>query len=243
MTREEVRFRAAAPGASIRRRAVSRLVCGCAVGIALVPMRLCHASEIAVELRDPAGHAVASTVITLVPAGAARLAPQNSGAARPTALMDQQHRSFVPQVLVVASGTEVSFPNSDSVSHQVYSFSPAKRFQLALYKGQAAKPVIFDQAGIVVLGCNIHDDMVGYIVVTDAARFGTTAADGTLVLKSVPEGDYRLSIWSPYIADPPETLVHDVHAPAAGLATARFQLARALRAQPTPGPRPADWDY
>jgi plastocyanin len=243
MTCEDSGFRAAAPRAAVRRRRVSRLVCAGALVVAVVPLCRSDAGEIAIELRDPAGHAVTSTVVTLVPVGAARLSPQNSGAARPTALMDQQHRSFVPQVLVVASGTEVSFPNSDSVSHQVYSFSPAKRFQLALYKGQAPRPVIFDQAGIVVLGCNIHDDMVGYIVVTDAPRFGTTAADGTLLLKSLPEGDYRLSIWSPYIADPPESLVHDVHAPAAGVATVRFQLARALRAQPAPGPRPADWDY
>lgn len=243
MTRENFGFRPRAATAAVRHGRVGRLVRVCVLGIAVVPLWRGEAGELAVDVRDPAGHAVASTAVTLVPVGAARLLPQNSGAARPTALMDQQHRSFVPQVLVVASGTEVSFPNSDSVSHQVYSFSPAKRFQLALYKGQAHQPVIFDQAGIVVLGCNIHDDMVGYILVTDAARFGTTAADGTLLLKSLPEGDYRVSIWSPYIADPPDGLVREVHAPAAGVTTLRFQLARALRAQPAPGPRPADWDY
>jgi plastocyanin len=243
MTRENSRPRQDTPTAAARRAAARRLLHVCALCITIVPLCRGEAGELAVEVRDPAGHAVASTVVTLVAVGAARLSPQNSGTARPTAVMDQQHRSFMPQVLAVASGTEVNFPNSDSVSHQVYSFSPAKRFQLALYKGQAHRPVIFDQAGIVVLGCNIHDDMVGYIFVTDAARFGTTAADGGVLLKSLPEGDYRVSIWSPYIADPPASLVRDVHAPAAGVTTLRFQLAKALRAQPTPGPRPADWDY
>jgi plastocyanin len=242
MMRENSRFRPDAPTAAIGRGGASRLLRACALCIAIVPLCRSEAGELAIEVRDPAGHAVAATVVTLVPIGALRLS-QNSGTARPTAVIDQQHRSFVPQVLAVATGTEVSFPNSDSVSHQVYSFSPAKRFQLALYKGQPHQPVVFDQAGIVVLGCNIHDDMVGYVFVTDAARFGTTAADGTVMLKSLPEGDYRVSLWSPYIADPPESLVHDVHAPAAGVATLRIQLARALRAQPTPGPRPADWDY
>ena len=74
----------------------------------------------------------------------------------------------------VGVGTRVEFPNNDSVSHQVYSFSPAKRFQLPLYKGEIHPPVTFDQPGLVVLGCNIHDSMVGYIYVTDAPYFGTT---------------------------------------------------------------------
>ena len=72
----------------------------------------------------------------------------------------------------------MEFPNNDTVSHQVYSFSAAKRFQLPLYKGEVHPPVTFDRPGLVVLGCNIHDVMVGYIYVTDAPYFGKTDREG-----------------------------------------------------------------
>ncbi len=77
------------------------------------------------------------------------------------AIMDQRNLAFVPDVLVVQTGTAVDFPNSDQVRHQVYSFSDAKTFQLALYAGRAHAPVVFNRAGLVTLGCNIHDSMLG----------------------------------------------------------------------------------
>ncbi len=92
--------------------------------------------------------------------------------------MDQVDRQFSPYVLAVHTGTRVLFVNNDSVAHQVYSFSPAKRFELALYHGKPREPVVFDQPGIVTVGCNIHDNMVGYLYVTDAPWFGTTGNDG-----------------------------------------------------------------
>ena len=95
-----------------------------------------------------------------------------------TAILDQINLAFVPDLIVVPVGSTVEFPNSDSVSHQIYSFSPTKRFQLPLYHGKPYPPVHFDQAGIVTLGCNIHDRMVGYIYVTDAQYFGRTDAHG-----------------------------------------------------------------
>ena len=146
--------------------------------------------------------------------------------------MDQRDRAFVPRVLVVSVGSSVEFPNNDSVSHQVYSFSPAKRFQLALYKGETHPPVTFDQAGLVVLGCNIHDSMVGYIYVTPAPYFGTTEASGTLKLKDLPTDDYQIVVWSPYIADPPASLARSVHVEAEGAAAERFQLHSAAARSP-----------
>ena len=157
--------------------------------------------------------------------------------------MDQKNLEFLPRVLVVAAGTRVEFPNNDSVSHQVYSFSAAKRFQLPLYKGEIHPPVTFDQPGLVVLGCNIHDSMVGYIYVTDAPYFGVTETTGGLRLEGLPAGDYRLSIWSPFIADPAASLVRVVHADGAELAVMRVQLSRPLRAQPEPKPHRRDWEY
>ena len=88
--------------------------------------------------------------------------------------MDQRGSQFVPHVLPVQAGTSVTFPNSDQIRHQVYSFSASKRFELPLYAGTSASPIRFDQPGIVVLGCNIHDWMIGYVVVLDTPYFGKT---------------------------------------------------------------------
>ncbi len=88
--------------------------------------------------------------------------------------MDQVNRQFSPYVLAIQTGTRVLFANNDSVAHQVYSFSPPKHFELALYHGKPREPVLFDRPGIVTVGCNIHDNMVGYLYITDAPWFGTT---------------------------------------------------------------------
>ncbi|WP_196767929.1 hypothetical protein, partial [Streptobacillus moniliformis] len=73
----------------------------------------------------------------------------------------------MPHVLAITVGSEVRFPNRDKLRHQVYSFSKAKTFDLPLYSGHPAAPVRFDEIGVVELGCNIHDGMIGYIVVLD----------------------------------------------------------------------------
>ncbi|MDB6082342.1 MAG: hypothetical protein JWN43_223 [Gammaproteobacteria bacterium] len=183
------------------------------------------------------GHPVGEVVVTAAPA-AATMAPKLK-----PAVMDQRNLAFLPRVLVIGVGTRVEFPNNDSVSHQVYSFSPAKRFQLPLYKGESHPPVTFDRAGLVVLGCNIHDGMVGYIYVTDAPYFGATEPDGSLQLKNLPAGDYRIDLWSPYITDAPSTLIRTVHVDGGESVVTRVQLSRALRAQPEPRPRRRDWAY
>lgn len=107
----------------------------------------------------------------------------------------QVERQFQPQVNVVTVGTAVSFPNRDTVRHHVYSFSPAKRFEIKLYVGTPAHPVLFDQPGIAVLGCNIHDTMTAWVVVVDTPWYGRTGADGRLALPAVPAGRYRLRAW------------------------------------------------
>ena len=107
-------------------------------------------------------------------------------------------------------GSTVEFPNSDSVSHQIYSFSNTKRFQLPLYRGKPYPPVHFEQAGVVTLGCNIHDNMVGYIYVTDAQFFGRTDKSGTWSAANLPRGSYRLKIWHPLLRDTPTSLERDV---------------------------------
>jgi hypothetical protein len=110
--------------------------------------------------------------------------------------MDQRDHRFVPHVLVVQTGTSVMFPNSDSVSHHVYSFSATKPFELPLYKGQLYPPVVFDQPGVVVLGCNIHDGMLGYVVVVDTPHFALTNEQGVALIDAVPYGDYKIETWT-----------------------------------------------
>ena len=112
----------------------------------------------------------------------------------PVAVMDQVHKAFLPDLLVVQKGQQVNFPNSDNIRHHVYSFSQAKPFQLKLYSGQPKEPVIFDQQGVVVLGCNIHDSMVGYIYVANSEHVYKTNNTGklTLDITSLPT---TLSVW------------------------------------------------
>jgi plastocyanin len=142
-------------------------------------------------VKDERGKPVADAVVSLTsPATATR--PRAS-----PALMDQQNKEFVPLVLPVAVGTSVTFPNRDNIRHHVYSFSPAKRFELPLYIGTPAAPVVFDKPGAVVLGCNIHDWMVGYVYVLPTPYFAKTAEDGKARIADVPAGAWESRVWHP----------------------------------------------
>jgi len=111
------------------------------------------------------------------------------------AVVDQIDKTFVPQIAVVQTGTAVEFPNSDNIRHQVYSFSPAKVFTLKLYSGRPSAPVVFDKPGLVVLGCNIHDNMLGYVLSVDTPWFARSAAPGTAKIADVPAGSYDVFAW------------------------------------------------
>ena len=153
------------------------------------------AAEIAATVKDAAGHPVADAVVVAVPAeGVPRFAP-------PTArlIMDQIDQEFVPHVKPVLVGSSVYFPNKDNIRHQVYSFSPAKTFELPLYAGTPAKPIVFDKPGVVVLGCNIHDWMIGYIYVSESPYFAKTGPDGSAQLKDLPPRQYTVRVWHPQL--------------------------------------------
>lgn len=107
----------------------------------------------------------------------------------------QRERQFDPYISVVQTGTQVKFPNRDEVSHHVYSFSAAKSFEFPLYRQQSPDPVLFDRNGVVVLGCNIHDWMLAYIVVVDTPYFAQFK-DSQLRL-ALPDGQYTVSLWHP----------------------------------------------
>lgn len=152
------------------------------------------AASLNAELVDAQGQPLAGAVLTL-------RGPLGAEAEPVPALMDQQAKQFVPNVLVVRNGTEVAFPNSDNIRHHVYSFSPAKKFELRLYQGTPSEPVLFDKSGAVVLGCNIHDWMVGYVYVTDDPWFAVSDAQGRVQLDGLPVGSYAVSLWHPQAPD------------------------------------------
>jgi hypothetical protein len=98
-------------------------------------------------------------------------------------------------VSVVQAGTMVNFPNRDDVRHHVYSFSPAKRFEIKLYAGTPVDPVPFDKTGEVVLGCNIHDHMIAYVYVVESPWFGKTDKDGVAKIEGLPAGEFEIGAW------------------------------------------------
>jgi plastocyanin len=112
-----------------------------------------------------------------------------------SAIMDQIDKQFVPHVLPIAVGTEVRFPNHDQIHHHVYSFSRVKSFDLPLSKGEEAPPVLFDAPGVVKVGCNIHDWMMGVILVVPTPWFTTTDDGGAFTLRDVPTGDVTVTAW------------------------------------------------
>lgn len=146
------------------------------------------ASTLAVTVVDAAGKPLADTVIVAEPEGAA-----GPKLGKP-AVIEQRGLKFLPLVSVVQTGSTISFPNNDKVRHHIYSFSPAKKFDQKLYAGVAASTQVFDKAGTVVLGCNIHDRMVAYVKVVDSPYFARTEADGVARI-DLPAGKYRLVAW------------------------------------------------
>jgi len=146
----------------------------------------------------------------------------------------------VPDVLVIPVHSSVQFPNSDAVSHQVYSFSSSKPFKLPLYRGKPYPPIVFDQPGVVTLGCNIHDNMLAYIVVTSAAYFGRTNAEGKWVTPELAPGRYVARLWHPLLNEGQE--VSAVITADAGNGGIELKLRRNLRPAPL-NDRPHSWDY
>lgn len=179
---------------------------------------VCAAASVQVELRDEAGKPLSDAVVFLDSPEAAKAVKPMLGAE-----MAQQGKEFVPRVLVVTKGTELAFPNRDKVRHHVYSFSPAKKFELKLYAGTPANPVLFDQPGVVLLGCNIHDSMVGWVLVVNTPYHGQSQA-GRLTLDNVPAGNYHLRSWHPGLPVGAAALDQALVVPSSGSVTASVRM-------------------
>jgi len=155
-----------------------------------------QSASVSVSVSDQAGRPLHDAVVLLEPAtGKLPVAPLAG------VQIVQVKRQFAPQVSVVTVGTPVSFPNDDTVRHHVYSFSPVKTVELKLYAGVPNTPVVFDKPGIAVLGCNIHDQMVAWVVVVDTPLYARSAASGKARIEGVPPGNYQLRVWHSALAE------------------------------------------
>jgi plastocyanin len=155
------------------------------------------AAPLSVRVVDASGRPVRDAVVTLYPAGQARPARANG-----RFVVAQQNLQFRPFLTIVPVGTDVSFPNFDPTKHHVYSFSSAKRFELKLFARDQSRTVHFEKPGVVALGCNIHDQMSAFIVVTDSAWTARTNARGMVTFGDAPNAPGRLTVWHPYLRAP-----------------------------------------
>lgn len=193
--------------------------------------RVAGAATLDVMMRQADQTPVSDAVITLQ-------GPVGAPVGTLKANMDQREQKFAPHVLAVHTGTQVRFPNSDNIRHQVYSFSTAKRFELRLYEGTPTDPLLFDKPGVVVLGCNIHDWMLGYIYVTDDPRFGVSDAQGRVRLDDLPAGAYHVTLWHPQLAQMQPLDGGTLNIPAAGLNHSVQLSLEPLSADLPPAPTP-----
>lgn len=177
------------------------------------------ASGLAVHVADTAGAPLPDAVAWLEPEAGHSIPKPTRGAE-----IEQKSLKFLPLVTVVQTGSRIEFPNNDKVRHHIYSFSPAHKFDQKLYSGASATPQIFDKAGVVVLGCNIHDKMVAYVRVVDTPYFAKADVSG-LGRVDAPPGKYLLKVWHFNMAggQPSEQAV--VVKAGEALGTASFRLA------------------
>ena len=158
------------------------------------------AADLQITIKDQNNEPVTNVVVKLVAMNhKVKLVPDEQ-------IIDQIDKEYVPQVVVVIKGGNVSFPNKDNIKHHVYSFSQAKQFELPLYEGTPANPVSFEKEGVVVLGCNIHDWMRGYIYVSDSPYVLIGDEQGQVKFSNLPQDSYLVSIWHPQIKSSFETV-------------------------------------
>jgi plastocyanin len=155
-----------------------------------------HAGPVTVSIASSGSISPEDTIVVLDPLDVS-VAP----AGHIDATIDQKQKQFAPKVSVFRTGTTVTFTNSDHIRHQVYSFSPSKTFTLKLYEGSPQTPIVFDKPGLVVLGCNIHDNMLAFVGVVDSPYFGKADNTGRVAL-TVPAGRYRMRLWHPNLRAP-----------------------------------------
>jgi plastocyanin len=189
------------------------------VAFGLIGAANAQTAEIAARIVDDQGHPMEDAVVIAVPADGARTPMRTR-----EATVDQVDREFTPKVTAVVVGTPVRFPNHDNIRHQVYSFSPPKRFELPLYAGVPAEAVVFDKPGVVILGCNIHDWMIGYVYVSESPYFAKTGKDGTALITELPPRAYTVRVWHPQLDGSEEVTRKNVDASRGGAVIVAWTL-------------------
>ncbi len=160
---------------------------------ALLTSAAASGAELEVEVTT-AGQGLDGAIVVLFDAtGAPIMVPERVAT---THVVDQINKQFAPRISVIATGDAISFPNSDDIRHHVYSFSPAKQFELPLYHGVPTEPVNFDQAGVVAMGCNIHDGMSAHVYVADSDVYAISA-NGRAGFADLQPGAYQALVWHP----------------------------------------------
>ena len=185
--------------------------------LALLAAGAVRAAPWTFTVTDGAGKPLENAVVAVYLNGTDSLAPPGT-----TAEMGQHYRQFAPQLIAVQTGTVVSFPNYDTVRHHVYSFSPIRPFELKLYSNQAPKSIQFDKPGTAVLGCNIHDRMLGWVHVVSTPLFTITDASGNARF-DLPPGTHRIGAWQAEALEDGPPVVQEVTVDHdAGVATLRL---------------------
>lgn len=160
-----------------------------AIAVLSILPGLVHAAGVVVTVTDPAGKPLEDAVVFVEAEGGSPVKQPRA------AEIEQKGLKFLPLVTVVPVGSKINFPNNDKVRHHIYSFSPAKKFDQKLYSGVAASPQVFDKAGTVVLGCNIHDKMIAYVKVVDTPHYAKTDASGVAKIDLPAGGKYSVTAW------------------------------------------------
>ena len=181
-------------------------ICLLLLGLGSLAVQAATGASLQVQVVDEGGLPVRDAVVEVRPAG---------GIAGPIHFpwqmaMAQKGQQFVPGTLVVARGSTVAFPNLDRVRHSIYSFSKPARFNIQLYGRDQTRSQSFPISGTVALGCNIHDQMRGYIRVVDTPFAGKTDSNGRLSLSDMPNGSARIVVWHPHLRAPNNESARDV---------------------------------
>lgn len=148
-----------------------------------------------------------------------------------------ENNMFQPFVLPVQTGAAVSFVNTDRVGHHIYSVSPVINFDLPLDKAESSKHIALNKAGVIVLGCAIHDRMVGYLYVMETSYFAKTGEEGTADLSDLPRGTYDVLVWHPWMKGSPDDTAKRIFPNAQSIANVDFVVTLQIRNSPASSPK------
>ena len=173
--------------------------------LALFAAGAAHAADLTVVIRDSNGRPVPDAVV---------MADASGRPAPPPArfVINQRDMQFVPWVLVIPVGSTVEFANLDPYRHHVYSFSPAKKFELKLFGQGETRPVRFDRTGLVSIGCNIHDSMQAFVQVVDTPFARKSDAAGHVTLRGLPTQVRQIRVYHPLLRAPGNQMLVTVDA-------------------------------